>query len=62
MTAERHEFTLVVLPTPEKLTTEQEEHWWRVKETAERQLEYANRMLKIGRFAVGMPPELGLDG
>lgn len=62
MAAEKHEFTLVHLPTPEKLTDEQEAYWWEQLEIAERKVEYARRMLKIGRFAANMPPELGLDG
>lgn len=60
--SKEHEFTLVYLPTPKELTPEQEEHWWHELEVAERKVEYAKRMLKIGRFAVGGEVELGLDG
>lgn len=43
------------LPTPEKLSPEQTEHWERALEKAERAREYALRML--GRIGV----ELGLE-
>lgn len=38
---------IIHLPTPKELTPEQEEHWWNQLEIAERQVEYAKRMLGI---------------
>lgn len=35
------------LPVPNELTEEQKQHWWETLESAERQREYAMRMLGI---------------
>lgn len=48
--------TVIYLPTPEKLTPEQREHWEQKLEAAERDVEHYMRML--GYFAV----EKGLEG
>lgn len=42
------------LPTPEKLTPEQEQYWWDVLEVAERQREYARRMLGMIAIESGL--------
>lgn len=38
---------IVDMPPPHNLTPEQEAHWWKVLEDAERAVEYAKRVLGL---------------